>query len=114
MARGLNTVYLVGTLVQAPEMRYTQNGLAILELNVAGNDHVVGDDEKPRELAWYHCVTLFGAQSEQMVNQLQAGAPVLVEGRLNYRTWESQDGQKRSALDVNANSVEVLTFGPRC
>src|SRR5690606_2989058 len=46
-------------------------------------------------------------------NQLQAGTPVLVEGRLNYRTWESQDGQKRSALDVNANRVEVLTFGPR-
>ncbi len=113
MARGLNTIYLVGTLVEAPEMRYTQNGLAILELNLAGNDHVLGDDDKPRELAWYHRVTLFGAQAEQMVNQLHAGIPVLVEGRLNYRTWESQDGQKRSALDVNANRVEVLTFGAR-
>jgi len=113
MARGLNTIYLVGTLVQAPEMRYTQNGLAILELNLAGNDNVIGDDDRPRELAWYHRVTLFGAQAEQMVNQLEAGTPVLVEGRLNYRTWESQDGQKRSALDVNANRVEVLTMGPR-
>jgi len=113
MARGLNAVHLVGTLVQAPEMRYTQNGLAILELNVAGNDNVIGDDDKPRELAWYHRVTLFGSQAEQMVNQLEAGTPVLVEGRLNYRTWESQEGQKRSSLDVNANRVEVLTFGPR-
>ena len=113
MARGLNAVHMVGTLVQAPEMRYTQNGLAILELNVAGNDNVVGDDGQPRELAWYHRVTLFGAQAEQMVNQLEAGTPVLVEGRLNYRTWESQEGQKRSSLDVNANRVEVLTFGPR-
>src|SRR5690606_8473601 len=113
MARGLNTVYLVGTLVQAPELPCTQNGRAILELNLAGNDHVVGDDDRPRELAWYHRVTLFGAQAEQLVNQLQAGTPVLVEGRLNYRTWESQDGQKRSALVVNANRVEVLTKGPR-
>lgn len=113
MARGLNAVHMVGTLVQAPEMRYTQNGLAILELNVAGNDNVIGDDGQPRELAWYHRVTLFGAQAEQMVNQLEAGTPVLVEGRLNYRTWESQEGQKRSSLDVNANRVEVLTFGPR-
>ena len=61
MARGLNNVYLAGTLVQAPELRYTPGGLAILELNLAGNDHVLGDDEKMRELAWYHRVTVFGA-----------------------------------------------------
>lgn len=113
MARGLNAVYMVGTLVQAPEMRYTQGGLAILELNVAGNDTVIGDDERPRELAWYHRVTVFGAQAEQLANQLEVGSPVLVEGRLNYRTWESQEGQKRSALDVNAQRVEVLTLGAR-
>src|SRR5690606_1777909 len=113
MARGLNTIYLVGTLVQAPEMRYTQNGLAILELNLAGNDNVIGDDDRPRELAWYHRVTLFGAQAEQTVSQIEDGTPARAEGRINYRTWESQDGQKRSALDVNANRVEVLTMGPR-
>jgi len=113
MARGLNSVYLVGTLVQAPEMRYTQGGLAILELNVAGNDTVIGDDDRPRELAWYHRVTVFGGQAEQLSNQLEVGSPVLVEGRLNYRTWESQEGQKRSALDVNAQRVDVLTMGAR-
>ncbi len=113
MARGLNNVYLAGTLTQAPELRYTPGGLAILELNLAGNDHVVGDDEKLRELAWYHRVTVFGAQGESLVNQLEAGTPTFVEGRLNYRSWEAQDGQRRAALDVVAQRVEVLTMGPR-
>lgn len=112
MARGLNNVYLAGTLTQAPDLRYTPAGLAILELNLAGNDHVIGDDDKPRELAWYHRVTVFGPQGEALANQLEVGSPVFVEGRLNYRTWE-KDGQRRSALDVVALRVDGLTMGGR-
>jgi len=113
MARGLNIVMLAGTLTQAPELRYTPAGLAILELNLGGNDHVVGDDDKMRELAWYHRVTIFGAQAEALANQLEEGSPVFVEGRLNYRSWDGQDGQRRSALDVVAQRIEVMGFGPR-
>lgn len=113
MARGLNSVLLAGTLTQAPELRYTPNGLAILELNLGGNDHVIGDDGKERDLAWYHRATVFGAQAESMSNQVEVGSPVFVEGRLNYRSWENQEGQRRSSIDVTANRVEVLTFGPR-
>ena len=113
MARGLNNIYLAGTLTQAPELRYTPGGLAILELNLGGNDHVVGDDDQLRELAWYHRVTVFGNAAEALVNQLEAGTPVLIEGRLDYRSWESPEGQRRSALDVKALRVEVLGFGPR-
>lgn len=113
MARGLNSIYLVGTLTQAPELRYTPGGLAILELNLGGNDHVIGDDGQARDLAWYHRATVFAAAAEALANQLEAGTPVFVEGALNYRSWESQDGQRRSSLDVKALRVEVLGFGPR-
>ncbi len=113
MARGMNAAYLVGTLVQAPELRYTPGGLAILELNLAGNDTVIGDDERERELAWYHRATVFGAQAESLSSQLDVGTPVFVEGRLNYRTWEDKEGQKRSSLDINANRVEPMTMGSR-
>jgi single-strand DNA-binding protein len=113
MARGLNIVLLAGTLTQPPELRYTPAGLPILELNVAGNDHVLGDDEKLRELAWYHRVTVFGPQGESLANALEAGTPVFVEGRLNYRSWEAQDGSRRTALDVVASRVETLAFGAR-
>jgi single-strand DNA-binding protein len=113
MARGLNHVLLVGALTQAPELRYTPGGLAILELNLAGNDHVTGEDGQLRELAWYHRAKLFGTPAENMVNNLTAGSPVFVEGRLGYRSWEGPDGQRRSSLDINALRVEPLGFGPR-
>ncbi len=113
MARGLNNVYLAGSLTKAPELRYTPAGLAILELNLAGNDNVIGDDDQPRELAWYHRVTVFGAQAESLANQLEDGAAVFVEGRLNFRSWDAPDGQKRSSLDVNAQRVEPMTAGTR-
>jgi len=113
MARGFNSVQLVGTMTQAPEMKYTAGGLAILELNLAGSDRVVGNDGQPRDLTWYQRVTVFGKQAEYLSEQLEIGTPVFVDGRLNYRTWDDPNGQKRSALGVNAVRVEALTHGPR-
>ena len=113
MARGFNSVQLVGTLTQAPEMKYTAGGLAILELNLAGSDRIVGSDGQPRDLTWYQRVTVFGKQAEYLSEQLEVGTPVFVDGRLNYRTWDDPNGQKRSALGVNAVRVEALTHGPR-
>ena len=114
MARGLNSVFLVGTLTQKAELRYTAGGLAILELNLAGSDAVIGDDGEARNLAWYHRATLFGQQAENMVDQLdQPGTGVLVEGRLNHRSWETPEGQKRSSLDINANRVDVVDISSR-
>jgi single-strand DNA-binding protein len=113
MARGLNTVYLVGTLTQAPELRYTPGGLAILQFSVGGNDQILGDDGQLRELAWYHRATLFGTAAETLAGQLAAATPVLIEGRLNYRSWEGQDGQRRSSLDIIASRLEVIKLGAR-
>ncbi len=113
MARGFNNVQLVGTVTQAPEMKYTAGGLAILELNLAGSDHVIGNDGQPRDLTWYQRATVFGKQAEYLSEQLTVGSTVFVDGRLNYRTWDDQSGQKRSALSINANRVEALTHGPR-
>jgi single-strand DNA-binding protein len=56
---------------------------------------------------------VFGAQGESFANQLEAGSAVFVEGRLNYRSWEAPDGQKRASLDVTATRVEALGFGGR-
>ena len=113
MARGFNSVQLIGTMTQAPEMKYTAGGLAILELNLAGSDRVIGSDGQPRDLTWYQRVTVFGKQAEYLSEQLGVGTPVFVDGRLNYRTWDDPNGQKRSALGVNAVRVEALTHGPR-
>ena len=113
MARGKNTIHLIGTLTQAPEMKYTAGGLAILELSLGGNDDIRDKNGEERSVAWYHRVTAFGKQAEYLADQLEVGGVASVEGRLNYRTWEDQNGQKRSALGINAVRVDILSHGPR-
>ncbi len=114
MARGLNSVYLVGTLTEKPALTYSSGSLAILKLQLAGSDRVIGDDGEMRDLAWYHRVSVLGKQAEYLEEQLDAGTPVFVDGRLNYRSWEDPNsGQKRNALGITANRAEVLTLGPR-
>lgn len=106
MARGMNHVYLIGAVTREPELRYTPNGTAVMEVTVAGEDTIIGNDGRERVLPWYHRVTLMGKQAEFMRDQLQAGLPVLVEGSLDYRTWESPDGQKRQVVSVKGLRIE--------
>jgi single-strand DNA-binding protein len=113
MARGFNSVQLIGTVTQKPELRYTAGGLAILEIQLAGTDHVLGDDGQMHDLAWYHRVTVFSKQAEILAEQLDEGMPVFADARLNYRSWEDPSGQKRSAVSLNGIRVEPLGFGTR-
>lgn len=112
MARGLNHVYLLGSLVRDPELRYTASGLATLNFTVAGEDEVSGEDGQLRTLPWYHRCGMLGQQSVQ-VAELKAGELVFVEGALSYRAWETKEGDRRSTLDVKALRVEVATPGHR-
>ncbi|RDI95910.1 single-stranded DNA-binding protein [Meiothermus sp. QL-1] len=109
MARGLNRVTLIGALTQTPELRYTPGGLAVLELNLAGNDLFTDEQGQPREVPWYHRVKLLGRMAEFWNEGLKAGMAVFVDGRLEYRTWE-QEGQKRSSLEIRAERVEALNL----
>ncbi|MFZ5991424.1 MAG: single-stranded DNA-binding protein [Deinococcota bacterium] len=109
MAKGLNRVYLVGTLTQDPEMRYTPGGLAVLELNLGGNDLITDESGGTRELAWYHRVKLLGKSAEFWSDSLKAGTALMVEGKLEYRSWE-QDGQKKSSLEIRADRLEVVSL----
>lgn len=113
MARGLNHVYLLGALARDPELRYTPSGTAVADLMVAGEDSVVGNDGRERILPWYHRVSLFGRQGEMVAEQLKGGDPVLVDGALDYRQWETPEGQKRSQVSVKALRVEGAMPGTR-
>lgn len=109
MARGLNRVTLVGTLTQDPELRYTAGGLAVMELNLGGNDIVTDETGQTREPAWYHRVKLLGKSAEFWGDSLKAGMALYVEGKLEYRSWE-QEGQKKSSLDIRADRMEVVSL----
>jgi len=109
MARGLNRVTLVGTLTQDPELRYTPGGLAVMDLNLAGNNIVTDEQGQTREPAWYHRIKLLGKSAEFWGDTLKAGMALFVDGRLEYRSWE-QDGQKKSSLDIRADRMEIVSL----
>ncbi|MBB6098933.1 single-strand DNA-binding protein [Deinobacterium chartae] len=106
MARGMNHVYLVGALARDPELRYTAGGVAVCEVTVAGEDLVIGSDGRERRLPWYHRVSLMGKPAESVAEQYKAGDAVMVEGSLEYRAWETPEGQKRSAVNIKGLRVE--------
>src|SRR5690625_786186 len=106
--QGFARVELMGTITQEPELRYTPAGLALLELNIAGDDRVLGDDGVERMLAWYHRATVFGAFAESLANGLEVGDGVHLHGRLEYQQWKTEGGQNRSAVKVIAELLRTF------
>jgi single-strand DNA-binding protein len=112
VAGSVNVVVLVGNLTRDPELRATGGGTSVCSLRVAVNDRV----KDPTSGEWgdkpnYFDVDVFGAQGERCAQYLAKGRQIAVEGRLRWREWESQEGQKRSAVSVVANNVQFI--GPR-
>ena len=105
----INRVVLVGNLTRDPELRHTPSGMGVCSLRVAVNtrrkDSATGQwTEKPN----YFDVTVWGAQGESCAQYLAKGRPVGVDGRLDWREWEAQDGSKRQAVEIIADSVQFL------
>jgi single-strand DNA-binding protein len=109
-ATNINVVCITGNLTRDPELRSTPGGTAVCKLRVAVNsrrkDGQSGEwIDKPN----YFDVTVWGAQGENCANYLSKGRPVAVDGRLDWREWEAQDGSgKRQAIEIIANSVQFL------
>ncbi|MEX2502278.1 MAG: single-stranded DNA-binding protein [Trueperaceae bacterium] len=113
MALGLNQALLIGTLVREPDLRYTPAGLAVLRLDLAGDDHLHDEDGTVRARPWYHRVTVFGVQAERVVDHVRTGTPLWVEGHLEQRAYETDDGDRRTTLDLVGRRVEILGLGAR-
>jgi single-strand DNA-binding protein len=112
MTRGINNVLLIGSLARDPELRYAPSGLAILNFTLAGDSKIHTDDGE-RNVPWYQRTSLIGKQAEALAETLKAGDAVLLEGSLDYRSWENEAGEKRSKLEVKAQRLEVLQAGER-
>lgn len=102
-----NRVILAGNLTRDPELRYTPSGKAVTSFGLAVNNRYrVGDEWK--EDTCFVDITVWGKQAENCAEYLNKGRNALVEGRLNYRTWETDEGQRRSKLEVVALNVQFL------
>ena len=102
----LNNVVLLGNLTRDPEVRYTPSGTPVATLGLAVNNRMKQGDEWKDDPCFID-VVVFGKQAESCGEYLSKGQPVLVEGRLRYRTWEGQDGQKRSKHEVSRLSRPI-------
>ena len=98
-----NRVILAGNLTRDPELRFTGDGVPVCSFGLAVN-RVFSKNE---EVDFFN-VSAWRDLGERVANYKKKGDPVLVEGRLQYRTWEAQDGSRRSAVDVVADNVQFL------
>ena len=107
-----NKVLLMGNLTRDPELKYTGGGQALAEFGLAVNRQWRTPAGEQQEETTFVDITVWGRQAETVTEYLSKGRPVFVEGRLQYDTWEGQDGQKRSKLRVVAERVQFLGSRP--
>lgn len=104
----LNRVMIIGNLGQDPELRYTQNQTAVCTLNIATTDSRVGADGQKKDFTEWHRVVVWSRQAENCAKYLAKGRPVFVEGRLQTRSWEDQNGNKRYTTEIVAQNIQFL------
>ena len=108
MAASLNKVLLIGNLTRDPELRYVPSGTAVATFTVAVNRVYTSQAGEKKEEVAFIKIVVWGRRAEVCGEYLSKGSPVFIEGRLQSRSWEGQDGQKRSATEVIADNVQFL------
>jgi single stranded DNA-binding protein (ssb) len=93
MAASLNKVFLMGNLTRPPELRYTPSGTAVADLRLAVNRNYTTQSGEKRDEVCFLTVVVWGKQAESCGEYLDKGSPIMVEGRLQTRDWETKDGR---------------------
>jgi single-strand DNA-binding protein len=112
----VNKVILIGNLGRDPEVKYTQNGTAVANLNVATNEVWTDKSGQKQERTEWHRVVVWGKQAQVLGEHLSKGKQVYVEGALQTRSWDDREGNKRYTTEVRAMRVLLLgraEGGPR-
>ena len=109
MARGVNKVILIGNLGNDPDVRYMASGEAVVNVSVATSDSwkdkQTGETQERTE---WHRIVLFRRLAEIAAEYLRKGSKVYIEGRLQTRKWQGQDGQDRYTTEIVANDMQML------
>ena len=105
----MNKVFLVGTVANDPELRFTQAGQGILNLRVVTVKSWNDKSGAPKERRDFHSVILWGKRGEEMATILRKDMPVVVEGELQSSTYDDKDGKKCYKTEVNAASIEQFS-----
>jgi len=104
----LNKVFLIGNLTRDPELRYTPSGLAVATFTVAANRSYKTQSGEKKDEAAFIRVVVWARRAELCGEYLNKGSLVFVEGRLQSRNWQGQDGAKRTTIEIVANNIQFL------
>src|SRR3954447_14172322 len=104
----INRVVLTGNLTKDPELRATSGGTPVCKLRIASNTRRKDQSGEWVEKPNFFDVTVFGRQGENVAQYLSKGRGIAVDGRLEWREWDSPQGEKRQAIDIIADSVQFL------
>lgn len=108
MATGVNKVILIGRLGTDPEVRYTSNGGAVANFNVATNESWTDKSGQKQERTEWHRVVVWGKLAELCGQYLSKGRQAFIEGKLQTRDWTDKEGTKRYTTEVVAQNVQFL------
>jgi single-strand DNA-binding protein len=112
MAGGVNKVILVGNLGADPDMRYTPSGQGVCELRLATSESWNDKNGQRQERTEWHRIVVWGKRAEVCSKYLSKGRQVYVEGRIQTRTYDDKDGNKRYITEIIAADVQFLSGGP--
>ncbi len=108
MASDLNRVLLIGRLTRDPELRQVGSGGNFMcRLSIANNRNYTTNGERREEVSFFNCVA-WGRQAEIINQYCRKGKQVAIDGRLQHRTWQGQDGKKQSTVDIVIENLQML------
>jgi single-strand DNA-binding protein len=108
MAGGLNKAILIGNLGKDPEVRYTPSGLGVANFNIATSESWTNKEGAKETRTEWHRIVAFGKLAEICGEYLSKGKQVYIEGRIQTRDWEDQNGVKRYTTEIVANQMLML------
>jgi single-strand DNA-binding protein len=106
--RGVNKVILVGNLGRDPEVRYTRNGTAVATLNIATTETWTDQDGQRQDRTEWHRVVAWSKLAEIAKEYLSKGRQVYIEGKLQTRSWDDREGNKRYTTEIKADQMVML------
>jgi len=106
----LNKAFVFGNLTRDPELRALPSGMNVASFSVATNRVFKDRDGKKQEQTDFHNVVVFGRQADTVAQYLKKGSSAFVEGRMQTRSWDGKDGEKKYRTEIVADRVQ---FGPR-
>ncbi|MDP3789372.1 MAG: single-stranded DNA-binding protein [Candidatus Omnitrophota bacterium] len=104
----LNKVFLIGNLTRDPELRYIPSGTAVASFGLATNRTYKSSSGEKKQETCFVRVVVWGRTAEICGEYLSKGSPIFIEGRLQYRAWDSPNGEKRNTLEVRAERIQFI------